>query len=146
MSQGIELVRRLAAIQERQSRRDFADAIGDLRQAEAQLAALDSERESIRLQLAGDTAKGTQVGLMQDVYRYLDALSRRIDLAAESCVKQRESASIAEDAWITTRHNLKGLENISRRRSDKQRRDRERREQRLADDLHGNRVSAFLDV
>ncbi len=146
MSQGIALVKRLASMQERQSRRAFADAIGELRQAEAQLNALDKERESVRLKLAGEADRGTDVADLRDAYRYLEALAQRIDLAAGQCVEKREAAARAEDDWIATRRNLKGLETIVKRREEKAQRALERRHQNLVDDLYANRPQAFMDV
>lgn len=146
MSQGIVLVKRLAAMQERQSRREFADAIAELRQAEAQLNALDKERESVRLKLASEAGRGTQVGDLRDAYRYLDALAQRIDLAAGQCVEKREASARAEDAWITTRQNLKGLETIVKRREEKAQTALERRQQNMLDDMYANRPQAFMDA
>jgi flagellar export protein FliJ len=140
MSRGLELVKRLTAIQEREARRVFADAVSDLRAAEANLAALNNRREVLGKELSTLVDGGVNVDQVSAAYRYMDAFSMRVDLAAGSCVTCREAYTQAEAAWMVTRHNLKGMETVCQRRAERENLDRERREQRILDDLYRPQV------
>lgn len=146
MSRGLELVRRLAAVRERQARRDFADRVADLARAEAALSGLDKERERVRAELSGQARAGMGVDPMADAYRYLDVLARRVDDAASGCVRQRDALRKAEDTWVNARHNLQGMETVIARRLASARADRERRGQRTLDDLHALARRGYMEV
>jgi len=144
MSKGLELVRRLAAFQERDARRHFADAVADLRHAEANLAALNNRREELRGRLAESVNNGSAADHVADAYRYLSAFGMRVDQAAEVCAERRSDAHQAEQDWLTSRRNLKGMETVCERRAERARRDLDRREQAVMDDMY--RQSAMVSL
>jgi len=136
MSKGLELVRRLASFKERDARRGFADAVADLRQAEANLAGLNNRREVLRQHLSESVTNGTAADHLAEAYRYISAFGMRVDQAAEACAERRSDAHKAEQEWMNSRRNLKGMDTVCERRAERERRERERREQVVMDDLY----------
>lgn len=138
----LRVVARVRGVRERDSRLGLVEALGEERQAEARVVALQEQLASVKAFEAGDVAS------FATRQRSVAALADALTLARAALDSAHVVALAARDRWRSDRSRLAAVESLIDRREAEQRREQRRLEDRrldaVAEDLWRRRSSGTV--
>ena len=138
----LRVVARVRGIRERDSRLGLVEALGEEREAEARVDALQQQLTTVTAFETGDLAEFTTR------QRTVTALADALTLARASLDSTRVVAQAARDRWRTDRSRLAAVESLLERREAEHRHEQRRQEDRrldaVAEDLWRRRGSGTV--
>ena len=121
---------------------EFATASAQLGRAQDELAdAQEQHQESqdiVREQVQSTKVSGAELAMLSDALR---SGKTTVDSASQTVTELEGPANEARDALVKSSQKRKVAEKLAQRRQDELRRDRERRLERMLDELNGLRMA-----